>query len=147
MRRSTSLSIVALLIVSIGALAEPSSFSFGTIHPSCAPWDGPAVEIRLTRQRAECKDTAGPFLSFAVWRGLPIHAGQSVKVAPGSDAAYAALCAKEGDCKRAESATIVFDKYDGEAGATGHYELKFKDGETMKGAFEAKRCRERVVCG
>ena len=122
-------------------------FSYGTMQSSCAPWDGPAIAITLTREPAQCKRIAGPFLSLAIWRGLPIHAGQVVKFVPGTDVGWAARCVKEGDCTPAQSGTIVFDHYQQDSGAAGHYELQFKSSETMKGSFEVKWCAERVFCG
>jgi hypothetical protein len=54
---------------------------------------------------------------------------------------------KEGDCKLAQSATIVFDSYRENSDTTGTYELQFKDGEVMKGSFAVKWCEEHVLCG
>ncbi len=141
--------VLVLALTAIAAIASPdgSSFSYGTIQGSCAPWDGPAVEMRLTTEPAECKRVTEPYISIAIGRGLPIHEGQVVKVGAGSDAGSAARCAKEGDCRLAQSATIVFDKYQGRSDAAGHYELQFKGGEILKGTFAVKWCKERVVCG
>jgi hypothetical protein len=117
------------------------------MQSSCAPWDGPAIAITLTTEPAQCKRIAGPFLSLAIWRGVPIHAGQVVKFGPGSDAGWAARCAKEGDCMPAQSGTITFDNYEERSSATGRYELEFKDGGILKGTFAVKWCEERVRCG
>jgi hypothetical protein len=139
----------ALAVTAIAAIAIPaeSSFSYGTMRSSCAPTDAPAIAITLTPERSECKRVTGPYVSFAIWRGLPVHAGQAVTIGSGSNAGSAARCAKEGDCKLAQSATIVFDSYEERAGAKGHYEMGFKGGETLKGSFEVKWCEERVICG
>jgi hypothetical protein len=139
--------VFALTVVAAIAIPTDSSFSYGTIRSSCAPTDAPAVAITLTTERSECKRTTGPYASFAIWRGLPIHAGQVVEFGPGSNAGSAARCAKEGNCKLAQSATIVFDSYEERSGAKGHYEMEFKGGETLKGTFEVKWCEERVICG
>jgi len=152
MRARRPVVTVGILVLSLAAIAASASsdgpsFSYGTIQSSCAPWDGPAVEIRLTTQPAECKRVSEPYISVAIWRGLPIREGQVVKLGGGSDAGSAARCAKEGDCKLAQSATIVFDKYQERSDAAGHYELQFKDGETLKGTFAVKWCEERVFCG
>lgn len=138
-----------LALTGMAAIATPAgpSFSYGTMQSSCAPWDGPAIAIMLTTEPAQCKRTTEPYLSIAIWRGLPIHAGQTVKFGSGSDAGSAARCAKAGDCKLAQSATIVFDDYQERSGAAGHYELQFKDGENLKGTFAVKWCEERVFCG
>jgi len=141
--------VMVLALTAIGAVARPaeSSFSYGTIRSSCAPTDAPAIAITLTAERSGCKRSAGPYASFAIWRGLPIHAGQVVEFGPGSNAGSAARCAKEGECKLAQSATIVFDSYEERSGAKGHYEMNFKDGETLKGSFELNWCEERVIWG
>jgi hypothetical protein len=146
-RRVATVAVIALTAAAPIATPAGSAFHYGTLQSSCAPWDGPAVEIRLTAEPAQCKRVTEPYISIAVWRGLPIHAGQVVKLGTGSDAGSAARCTKEGDCKLAQSATIIFDNYQKSSGAAGHYELQFKGGEILKGTFEVKWCEERVFCG
>ena len=89
-------SVFVFVLAAIAAIASPDgpSFSYGTMQSSCAPWDGPAVEMRLTTEPAECKRVTEPYISIAIWRGLPIHEGQIVKLGAGSDAGSAARCAK-----------------------------------------------------
>ena len=154
MRARTHVVIVAILAPALAltamaaiAAAAGSSFSYGTMQRSCAPWDGPAIAITLTSEPAQCKRVSEPYISIAIWRGLPIHAGQVVNLDAGSGAGSVARCTKEGDCKLTQSATIVFDKYQEGASAAGHYELQFKGGEILKGSFEVKWCEERVLCG
>ncbi len=146
-RRVVSVAVFALTAIAAIARPDGPSFSHGIMQSSCAPWDGPAVAFRLTTEPAQCKRFSEPYISIAIWRGLPIHAGQVVKLGAGSDAGSAARCAKEGDCKLAQSATIVFDNYQERTAAAGHYELQFKGGEILKGTFEVKWCEERVICG
>jgi hypothetical protein len=149
-RRGVFVVVVSVFaLVGVSAIASPdeSSFSYGTIRSSCAPTDAPAIAITLTAERSECKRITGPYATFAIWRGLPIHAGQVIELGGGSNAGSAARCAKEGECKLAQSATIVFDSYEQRSGAKGHYEMNFRDGEILKGAFEVKWCEERVICG
>ncbi len=147
-RQVVTAGALVFALAAIAAIASDGpSFSYGTMQGSCAPWDGPAIEMRLTTQPAECKRVSEPYISIAVWRGLPLHEGQVVKLGGGSDAGSAARCAKEGDCKLAQSATIVFDKYHERSGASGHYELQLKGGEILKGTFEVKWCEEHVFCG
>ena len=149
MRRKlrTIFAIIGLSAIAATASSDGSSFSYGTMQASCAPWDGPAIEMRLTTEPAQCKRTGEPFISIAIWRGLPIQEGQTVKIDSGSGIGSAAHCRKEGECTRAQSATIIFDRYKEKSGAQGRYELQFKGGETIKGSFEVKWCEERVFCG
>src|SRR2546422_700841 len=128
-----TVAVLALTAISASAKSDVPTFSHGIMQSSCAPWDGAAIEMRLTTGPAECKRVSGPFLSIAIWRGLPIHVGQVVNLDAGSGAGSVARCAREGDCKLTESATITFDKYQERAGAVGHYELQFKGGEILKG--------------
>jgi hypothetical protein len=148
-KKIVTIAVLALTSIAVSAKADGPAFTYGTMQNSCAPWDGPAIEMRLTTKPAECKNrkVTGPFLSIAIWRGLPIHAGQTVRFGAGSDAGSGARCADEGDCKLTQSATIVFDKYQKGGSAAGHYELQFKGGEILKGIFEVKWCEERVICG
>jgi hypothetical protein len=138
---------IAIVAIVTTATSAPAAFSYGTIQGSCAPWDGPAIGMTLTKEPAQCKRTAEPFISVGIWRGLPVQTGQVVKFAPGSDAGFASRCKKEGDCERAVSGTITFDHYKEGSGASGRYELLFKGDETLKGTFDVKWCNERVFCG
>jgi hypothetical protein len=148
--RSRTLVVTAAVfaLTAIAAIATPAdpSFSYGTMQSSCAPWDGPAIAISLTTKPAQCKRVIEPYISIAIWRGLPLHAGQVVNLNAGSGAGSVAFCAKEGNCILTQSATIVFDKYQEGTSAAGHYELQLKDG-VLKGRFEVKWCDEHVVCG
>jgi hypothetical protein len=138
--------VMAAISVASAASGFQSSFAFGLIRGSCAPWDGPAIDLRLTTEPAECKRASEPYIDIGMWRGLPIHAGQEVKFGAGSDAGFASLCAKVDDCQRAESGWIQFETFEQGTGSRGHYELHFKGVETMKGSFDAKWCQERVIC-
>ena len=141
------LAVIMLLTSGRVVFSAASPFAYGLIQGSCAPWDGPAIGITLTAEPSQCERIKGPYISMGVWRGLPIHAGQTVKFGSGSDAGFGSRCAKEGDCQRAESGTIVFDKYEEGAGARGNYELHFKGGETVKGNFDVQWCKTRAICG
>jgi len=141
------LSLSAWLVLAAIPSSADSPFSYALIRPSCAPWDGAAIEVTLTKEPAQCTRTDGPYLAIGVWKGLPLHDGQEVLFSSGSNAGFASQCAKAGDCERAESGKIVFEKFQPGSGASGHYELHFKGGRTLIGNFDAKWCNDRVVCG
>jgi hypothetical protein len=141
------LAVIVLLALGRTAFSAQSLFAYGLIQSSCAPWDGPAIGITLTAKPAQCERVTGPYISMGVWRGLPIHAGQTVKFGGGSDAGFASRCANEGDCQRAESGSIVFEKYEEGSGARGRYDLHFKGGEAVKGTFDVQWCKTRGMCG
>lgn len=141
------LALCAWITVTAAPLAVDSAYPYALIQASCAPWDGAAVEVTLTKEPAKCDRTDGPYLAIGVWKGLPIHSGQEVDFDSRSSTGFASQCAKTGDCERAESGKIVFEKFEQTKGASGHYELVFKGGKRMTGTFDAKWCHKRVMCG
>jgi hypothetical protein len=141
------LSLSAWLVLAAVPSSADSPFSYALIRPSCAPWDGAAIEVTLAKEPLKCDRTDGPSLAIGVWKGLPLHDGQEVKVDSISSVGFATQCAKAGDCERAESGKIIFDKILQGSSASGHYELHFKGGRTLTGNFDAKWCNDRVVCG
>ena len=148
MHQCRPITILALLLaITPTAVLAQSSFSRGLIQRSCAPWDGPAIELRLTTEPAQCIEISGPYISMGVWRGLPIHAGDVVKFGPAANDGFASRCTKEGNCERAESGTIRFDTYQEGSGTTGHYELHFERDEVVSGTFDVKWCDNRIRCG
>jgi hypothetical protein len=148
MRICVTLLTLSLLVIAANGAPANTEFTNGTIQGSCAPWDGPAIGITLSAKPLQCgKTPGGPFISVGVWRGLPIHPGQSVNFASISEIGFASRCKKENDCERAESAEITFDTYKEGSSASGHYELHFKDGYTVSGHFDVKWCESRQMCG
>jgi hypothetical protein len=69
-----------------------------------------------------------------------------VKFGRTSDEGFASLCRKVGDCERAESGTIVFERFQDGSGASGRYELHFKGGKNMNAVFDANWCESRSLC-
>jgi hypothetical protein len=144
---SAVLALAAWIVMAAPPSSDASPHSYAVVRPSCAPWDGAAIEVTLTKEPAQCDRTDGPYLAIGVWKGFPLHDGQAVLFNSGSNAGFASQCAKAGDCERAESGRIVFEKFQPSSGASGHYELHFKGGRTLIGDFDAKWCNDRVVCG
>ena len=141
------LALCALLLRAAVQLNADSMYAYATIQASCAPWDGPAVEVILTKDPVNCDRTEGPYLALGVWKGLPIHSGQEVNFDSRSSIGFASQCAKAGDCERAESGMVVFENFEQGKSASGHYELFFKGGKTVTGSFDAKWCDKRIRCG
>jgi hypothetical protein len=127
---------------------EKSRFSHAIIGSSCAPWDGPALEITASSSSSDqCRKTTAPYIRIAIWRNLPTAAPATIVLDVATGNGYAGRCAKENACEAAERAIIRFTSFDSGRHAAGTYELHFKDGSVVKGAFDAEWCHERVVCG
>jgi hypothetical protein len=125
--------LVAILLLQAGAQdnrSTQSKYVYATIQSSCAPWDGSAIAMTLATKPLQCKRAPeGPFLTMGVWKDLPLHAGQVVKIERGTSNGFASRCSKENECEAVESAEITFETYKEGQGATGHYELHFKNGD------------------
>jgi hypothetical protein len=139
--------VLAMPFLGTSSTAKEASYPHGFVQATCAPWDGPALEIRLTTEPVQCKASNGPFVLISIWRGLPLHAGQTVKFGPGEGAGTASRCAKANDCRPARSGTVVFERFEDGSLAAGRYELVFKDDDVLKGTFDVKWCASRPLCG
>ena len=73
------LTIFAVWGINASVIASEPPFSYGLVQNSCVPWDGPAIDIRLTTEPVQCQRVNGSYLNIGVWRGLPIRSGQIVK--------------------------------------------------------------------
>ncbi len=150
MPRSFRRFLLSLVVaaVAMSCTSETANYQYALVQDSCAPWDGGAIQVTLANQPLECdREAKGEYLMLGVWRGLPIHAGQVVKFGSRENNGFASRCKKAGDCVAAESGEITFGSFGKDKGATGHYELHFRNGETVSGRFDAKWCSVRMFCG
>jgi hypothetical protein len=142
------LTLVAVAAIAALGSTNDAKYQYALIQNSCAPWDGGAIQVTLANEPLQCQgEVHGAHLVLGVWRGLPLHAGQVVKFSPREDNGFASRCKKEDECEAAESGTITFDSVATGKGATGHYEVRFRDGRTITGRFDAKWCEVRELCG
>ncbi len=114
---------------------------------SCAPWDGPAIGIYLTKEPASCGKTVAPYLSIYIWRGLRTTGPKTIVFKETGDNGGASRCMKANECERATSGRVSFVKFDENGNVQGTYEFRFKDGSVEQGSFKAEWCHERVICG
>ncbi len=145
------LSAVILIAIAAAATPENSTFTFGTIRHSCAPWDGGAIALQLTSEGSSC-DAKAPYLTIVVY-DLPIQAGKTYRMGgkPTPQMGQVLRCtaapgSKPGACQGADSGELVFDKFEENKTANGHYRLHFRDGE-LEGNFQLKWCEGAKFCG
>ena len=112
----------------------------------CAPWDGPAIALYFTPTHQTCGKIAFPYVAIQIYAELDHLSGRTIKL-DGWKIGQAHRCASEGQCEAATSGEITFDAYDSNGPVTGHYEVKFRDGDVVRGTFHAEWCHERIVCG
>jgi len=148
--RRTWVAVAALLPLVFGCAVamEKDKFPYATVGASCAPWDGPAVNLHLSGSPLKCGQGDVIELTISFWRDLPLHAGQTFSLDAKSNWGGASYC-KGGQqpCERATSGSDHFESFSQEKGAQGSYELEFPKLGRVSGSFQANRCKMRVVCG
>jgi hypothetical protein len=126
--------------------AAPHHFPYATVVRTCAPWDGPAVAIRLS-DTAGCTSTTGPYIQISLWRDLPVQAGQTIRFDLRNSNGQASRCPRPNQCEAAISGSVLFDIVDEGKKASGRYELRFAHGSIESGSFDADWCETRALCG
>ena len=111
-------------LASIAVLAcagEPSSgqtdgsFPFGEVAASCAPWDGAAVSLILTRDAGGAGTESYPRISIMVYRGLPDVLGQSFSFEAGSqEVGGSSFCSAADGCESVPNTTVRFGALHGD---------------------------------
>lgn len=120
------------------------NYPYAVIRNSCAPWDGPAVAIYLTKTQVTSNDVPFPYIGISLWRSFPPPLNQPISLQAEQGAGN--RCRSSQECESAVAATVTFTSYD-DNGAAGTYELKFKNGEVERGSFQGRWQRIRQFCG
>jgi hypothetical protein len=118
------------------APAGKGSYPFAVIRQECAPWDGPALGIHLTKSKVTSREIPFPSVYITLWRQLPPSVNQTVSL-DGGHFGDAGRCLQAGKCERATSAVLTLTAYDAHRVA-GTYVLRFKNGDGESGSFEAQ---------
>jgi hypothetical protein len=67
----TVLTIFAVWGINASVIASEPPFSYGLVQNSCAPWDGSAIDIRLTTEPVQCQRVNGSYLNIGFCEGYP----------------------------------------------------------------------------
>jgi hypothetical protein len=106
------------------------------VLPDCAPWDGPAYELRLMLDSPVC-DAPPPatYVAVDVYR-TDLAAGDVVDLADFNEGAAASHSG--GGVAWVVSGTLTIDAWrDGDDLARGEVQIVFDDGSEVAGSFEA----------
>ena len=126
-------------------------FSYAQIFSSCAPNDGPAIRLVLTKSKEACNDsTTFPQVHLHYWghqsafpMTKPIHA----QVTEGSFEGSASFCVREGSCVSSQKMELNLDQFDGKKGK-GSFKLFLPDNREVKSEFEVEFCEgAQALCG
>jgi hypothetical protein len=142
-----ALTAVLLLALRCGAVAEKEPFAYAMIANACAPWDGLAIDLRLSSTPLKCDKGDVIELTVSFWRELPLHDDQTFALDGKSNWGGASYCkGGEQPCERATAGTIHIENFSRDKGASGTYELEFRKLGHVKGSFHAGWCSTRIMC-
>jgi hypothetical protein len=121
----------------------------------CGPADGAANRLILWAFPVpECSaDPAQPSLDFYLHGDfLPITAGETITVTPpssGLGGGRATACpGGTPPCRTSQDFTLTFATFEADVGARGTYEVRFADGTSESGSFDATWCQAfPPLCG
>ncbi len=136
--------LTGLLLALLPADVPPRmEFHHAIVRPSCAPTDAGALDIVMAAADNGCTEKE-PFLRISIWK-LPVVPGKPIEL--GGSSGTGIRCLRRDACEAAVSGTVVVEHYEQGKRASGHYELRFRDGSRESGDFDARWCDVRVLCG
>ena len=123
----------------------PDDFAYAYAAPSCAPWDGRAVEILLTTAPAADPEEARPQLRLAIYPQTPDLEGTTYRWPADPELATGARCDAD-SCRTAAAGEIVLTAVYPDSTLEGTVTLRFGPQEVLTGGFRAIWRSRRILC-
>jgi hypothetical protein len=140
-----ALSALAALPTAAGRQAPEYA---GFAQRDCAPWDGAAVWIVLTRGMAGARRDS---LELWAYTNISDVLGRRILISaePRSDgrSGAALYCAAARPCAPVPAGSFVLDGQDDGGPLAGHFDLEIAGGEFRRGRFTAAWRAARPLCG
>ena len=127
--------------------SAPSGYPYAYSTNACGPTDGPGTRIILSRDPLTELPVVSPQVQVSVWQGAAELQGRTFTWAGSSPAGWAGRCDASGVCEAAASSTITFRENSADTVLSGTLRLRFQDGSTVSGGFDATWRRTEQVCG
>ena len=141
------LAVIPFLALGSTLAVDKELFPYSTVAASCAPWDGPATELRFSTTPLKCEQGDRIELTISFWRNLPLHHNQTFSLDAKSNWGGASYCKDaKFPCERASSGNIHIERFAEGVGAQGTYDLVFPKLGRVSGSFHADWCKTRLMC-
>jgi hypothetical protein len=127
--------------------AAPPGYPYAYASNSCGPADGPATRFYLAAEPSATLPTTAPRIEFAIHRSASELQGEDVAWDGASGEGWAGRCDGSGPCTAATSAVVRFRRGDADTVLSGTVQLRFEDGTSASGGFEAVWRRTEQLCG
>lgn len=135
-------------IVVIGEQGYSTYSRYAVIQGSCAPWDGAAIELRLSPKPPTASGSVAPCIVVSVWQSREEASGGTFRFPDNTGRVGAAgHYRNEDDYEPVESGVVRFDRFTDGKPATGTFDFVLKGGRRERGTFSAEWGEMRVPCG
>jgi hypothetical protein len=124
----------------------PDDFAFAYASPSCAPWDGRAVEILLTATPSSSPEDARPQLRLAIYPRTPKLEGTTYRWPADQEMATGARCDAD-SCHTAPAGEVHLGAVHPDSTLDGTVTLRFGPADVLTGGFRAIWRSRRMLCG
>jgi len=126
--------------------SAPDNYAYAYASPSCAPWDGRAVEILLTTAPAAAPEEARPQLRLAIYPRTPELQGTTYRWPVDQEMATGARCEAD-SCQSATEGDVRIRSVHPDSTLEGTVTLRFGPGDVLTGGFRAVWRSRRMLCG
>ena len=127
--------------------AVPNGYPFAYATTGCGPTDGPATRLFLSAEPSDSLPTTSPRIEVLIYRTAADLQGEAVSWSGYSDEGWAGRCPGEGVCEEASSTRVEFRQNAADTVLTGEVRVRFADGSTVSGGFDATWRRTTYLCG
>ena len=140
-----SLLAACLLFLSTSHGQEPNPgpmnhFPFAHMEYDCGSMDNVEIQFIFTMNRRRCWDSKEPYLRITIDGNAPKSLPTDYSIESGtSTARRCTIIMKSIDCETAASGTLHITKFS-KKGASGDYEVRFKNGTVETSTFDATWC-------
>jgi hypothetical protein len=124
----------------------PDDFAFAYASPSCAPWDGRAVEILLTEAPSADPEQVRPQLRVAIYPRTSELEGTTYRWPADQEMATGARCEAD-SCQTAPAGEVRLSAVRPDSTLEGTVSLRFGPGDVLTGGFRATWRSRRMLCG
>ena len=125
----------------------PDGYPFAYATRGCGPTDGPATRLFLSAEASDSLPTTSPRIEVLVYRSAADLQGESFRWSGYSDEGWAGRCDEQGACEQASSTMVEFRQNAADTVLTGEVRVRFPDGSTVSGGFDATWRRTMYLCG
>lgn len=130
-----------------GVLAPPDGFPHAVAVRSCAPNDGPAVSIYLSRAEVTTLEPTPPYLRIAIWQPVGTVANRtwSLRIPAGEGSAW--FHATTSGHETASSGNVRVTTVSADTTLEGTVDVTFPAAGRIRGGFTAPYIDPPALCG